>query len=242
MPSFSLKVKQGHTPFYRFLRRIAYAFLYPELPVPKFLLPLARLLYNVHFAIWNIFRRMLIVLYVVPLFRGRCESAGKSLFVFLLPHVSGPTRIQVGNNLKIFGKIGISSGLIHEEPRLVIKDNVTIGHQVSFSVNKEIVIEDDVYIAGSVRISDNDGHPRDPDDRRAGLPPPKEEIKPVRICRNAWLGEACFIRKGVTIGEGAIIGANSVVLNDVAPYCIAIGNPARVVGFAESKTVKKDSE
>ena len=35
--------------------------------------------------------------------------------------------------------------------------------------------------------------------------------------------------KGVTIGEGAIIGVNSVVVNDIPPYCVAMGNPARVV-------------
>jgi acetyltransferase-like isoleucine patch superfamily enzyme len=35
--------------------------------------------------------------------------------------------------------------------------------------------------------------------------------------------------KGVTVGEGAIIGVNSVVVNDIPPYCVAMGNPARVV-------------
>jgi acetyltransferase-like isoleucine patch superfamily enzyme len=35
--------------------------------------------------------------------------------------------------------------------------------------------------------------------------------------------------KGVTVGEGAIVGVNSVVVNDIPPYCVAMGNPARVV-------------
>jgi acetyltransferase-like isoleucine patch superfamily enzyme len=38
-----------------------------------------------------------------------------------------------------------------------------------------------------------------------------------------------MIMKGVTIGEGAIIGANSVVVTDIPPHCIAMGNPARVI-------------
>lgn len=54
------------------------------------------------------------------------------------------------------------------------------------------------------------------------------EIRPVRICRHAWIANGCHIMKGVTIGEGAIIGANSVVISDIPPYCIAMGNPAEV--------------
>jgi len=37
------------------------------------------------------------------------------------------------------------------------------------------------------------------------------------------------VMKGVTIGEGAVIGVNSVVVTDIPPYCVAMGNPARVV-------------
>ena len=100
---------------------------------------------------------------------------------------------------------------------------------VSIGVNKEVIIEEDVNIASYVRILDNDAHPRDPELRAADLPPAPDEIKPVRICRRAWIGQGSFIMKGVTVGEGAVIGANSVVLTDVPPFAVAIGNPARVV-------------
>jgi acetyltransferase-like isoleucine patch superfamily enzyme len=66
-------------------------------------------------------------------------------------------------------------------------------------------------------------------DRIADLPPRPEEIKPIRICRYAWIGQNSFILKGVTVGEGAIIGVNSVVVTDIPPYSVAMGNPARVV-------------
>ena len=52
---------------------------------------------------------------------------------------------------------------------------------------------------------------------------------PIRICDHAWLGMEVLILKGVTIGEGAIVGARSVVTRDVPPWAIAAGNPARVV-------------
>jgi acetyltransferase-like isoleucine patch superfamily enzyme len=96
-------------------------------------------------------------------------------------------------------------------------------------VNKEILIEDDVNVASGVRFMDSDAHPRDTMQRIADLPPAPEEIKPVRICRYAWIGQNSFILKGVTVGEGAIIGVNSVVVTDIPPYSVAMGNPARVV-------------
>ena len=51
----------------------------------------------------------------------------------------------------------------------------------------------------------------------------------MHIGRYAWIGQNSFIMKGVTVGEGAIIGVGSVVVNDVPAYCVAIGNPAKVV-------------
>ena len=51
----------------------------------------------------------------------------------------------------------------------------------------------------------------------------------MRICRDAMIGNGTHIMKGVTIGEGAIISANSVVINDIPPYAIAMGNPAEVI-------------
>jgi acetyltransferase-like isoleucine patch superfamily enzyme len=76
---------------------------------------------------------------------------------------------------------------------------------------------------------DTDAHPRDVAERIADMPPRAEEIRPVRVCKNAWIARGCSILKGVTIGEGAIIGSNSVVVTDIPAYCIAMGNPARVV-------------
>lgn len=52
---------------------------------------------------------------------------------------------------------------------------------------------------------------------------------PIKIGNNAWIGINCIILKGVTIGEGAIIGAGSVVTRDIPAWCIAAGNPAKVI-------------
>jgi acetyltransferase-like isoleucine patch superfamily enzyme len=95
-------------------------------------------------------------------------------------------------------------------------------------VNREVVIEDHARIAYDCRISDSDAHPKEADLRAANHPPRVEDIRPVRICKNAWIGNGTHILKGVTIGEGAIVGANSVVVSDIPAFSLAAGNPARV--------------
>ena len=49
------------------------------------------------------------------------------------------------------------------------------------------------------------------------------------IGNDVWIGQNAVILPGVHVGDGAIIGANSVVGSDVAPYTIVIGNPAKVL-------------
>ena len=73
------------------------------------------------------------------------------------------------------------------------------------------------------------GHPKQADLRAQDQQPRPEDVRPVRICRNAWIGNGSHIMKGVTIGEGAIVGANSVVISDIPPYSLAMGNPAEVL-------------
>ena len=50
--------------------------------------------------------------------------------------------------------------------------------------------------------------------------------KPVAIMDHAWIGARAIILPGVTIGEGAVVGAGAVVSRDVPPYMIVAGNPA----------------
>jgi virginiamycin A acetyltransferase len=51
----------------------------------------------------------------------------------------------------------------------------------------------------------------------------------IVIGNNVWIGDNVIILSGVKVGDGAVIGAGSVVTKDVAPYAIAVGNPARVI-------------
>lgn len=62
----------------------------------------------------------------------------------------------------------------------------------------------------------------------------------VVICNDVWIGYGSTILSGVTIGDGAVVGAMSVVTKDVEPYTIVAGNPARVIGKRfDSETVRQ---
>ena len=64
---------------------------------------------------------------------------------------------------------------------------------------------------------------------------------PIKVCENARIGAYSLILPGVTIGRGSIIGANSVVSEDIPPYSIAFGSPAKVVRqFTESEKTEID--
>ncbi len=57
----------------------------------------------------------------------------------------------------------------------------------------------------------------------------REHWKPTRIGRDCWLGHGAVILNGITIGDGAIVAAGSVVVRDVPPNSIVAGNPARMI-------------
>src|SRR3569833_909238 len=207
-----LKIKRGEGPGYRAIGNFLRALLRSNLPVPGLLRPFYRTLYSLHFTIAYGVRWTVNYHYRDPAFRARCQSVGKNLHLWSMPDVTGHTKVYIGDGVNLFGHLGVMSGRIFDNPTLIIRDRADIGHNVQITVNKEVVIEEDVNIASGVRILECDAHPREPDLREKKLPPPPDEIKPVRICRRAWIGQGVYIMKGVTIGEAAVIGANSVVI------------------------------
>ena len=224
-----LAIKRGESPTARLAKRLLSKLLSPMPPrIPRILKPVLRVAYELHFLSIALLRFFLNFLYRNPLFQARCAAVGSRLVIEGMPFVSGHVDIQLGDDVTFGGNVSILSGRMFDRPRLVIGNRSGIGWNVVITVNREVVVEDDVRVSYDCRVSDSDGHPRQAAERMQAAPPDLSQIRPVRICRYAWVGNGCHIMKGVTIGEGAIIGANSVVITDIPPYCLAMGNPAEI--------------
>lgn len=238
-----LRVKRSDSAFTRILKWVVIrGFYYPSLPpLPRLLMPALRALYSFHFLTIRIFRTILTIFYRNPLFQSKCASFGRGVYIGGMPFVTGPVEIYMGDGSGLGEKVSIMSGRIIDRPRLVLKDYAGVGMNTIIVVNREIVIEEHVIISWGCTISDSDGHPREADRRAAGEPADAKDILPVRIGRYAWIGNGSYILKGVTIGEGAIVGANSVVISNIPPYSLAMGNPAEVIlrNFGLPTTARK---
>lgn len=87
-----------------------------------------------------------------------------------------------------------------------------------------ITIGDDVLIGPNVQLL-TPTHPTEPGPRREKW----EGSQPIALGNNVWLGGGVIVCPGVTIGENTIVGAGSVVVKDLPPTVLAVGNPARIV-------------
>jgi acetyltransferase-like isoleucine patch superfamily enzyme len=117
---------------------------------------------------------------------------------------------------------------------------VGIGYEVQISAARSIVIEDDVTISRGAVIVDHlhDYRHLDVSIFEAPLSVPK----PVCIGKGSFLGAHCMIGPGVQVGEHSLVCANSVVVNDVPAFSMAVGNPARVVRFQSPLTNAQTTE
>lgn len=121
---------------------------------------------------------------------------------------------------------------------------ITIGHDCYVGdgsriwSGSKVTLGDHVLVAHNVSIMDNLTHPLEPLARRrqmraiyeAGHPKIINlDDRPVVISNDAWIGAHAIVLRGVTIGEGAIVAAGSVVTKDVASYTVVGGNPAQVI-------------
>lgn len=135
------------------------------------------------------------------------------------------TRIQMDDLTKITVN---GTFMVNEESYIwvthsghLILDGGFINEKVTITCASEVHIGKNAHIAREASIRDYDGHYIETPNYRTA--------KPVYIGENVWIGYRALIMKGVTIGDGSIVAANSVVTKDVPPHCIVAGNPAKVI-------------
>jgi len=117
-------------------------------------------------------------------------------------------------------------GRSQEQPSyLEIGNHSTIGDRTEIHVGEKVIIGDNVLISWDCVIMDRDYH---------GIDYKPERIRPVIIENDVWIGCRSIILPGVHIGQGAIIGAGSVVTKSVNRGDIVAGNPAKIIGKVEN--------
>jgi len=131
--------------------------------------------------------------------------------------------MRENSKLNVTGKVTICSGAkfsVNEDAELTIGRS-TFNSSVSLYCYKNIEIGDDCLIGENSIIRDSNGH------EIVGNTTPEKE--PIKIGNRVWIGVNTIILKGVTIGDGAIIAAGSVINKDIPPGCLAGGVPAKVI-------------
>jgi acetyltransferase-like isoleucine patch superfamily enzyme len=227
--SFLLKIKRAETPSYARLKKLGRDVLTFQLPIPRMLDPIYSFIQYLRILNFEIDERISVVCFRFPALRTMCASVGKRLQMEHIPAITGPVKVYLGDDVRLSGHISISGGRIFSGPEFRVGNRSFIGAGCVFSVAKSITIGDDVLIAGGCTVSDYSAHPLDPEKRIAGMQVDPEDVRPVRIENKAWLGKGSMILPGVTIGEGAVIGAAAVVTKDVPPGHICVGNPGRLL-------------
>ena len=148
--------------------------------------------------------------------------------------LQGHGTVEIGENVKIYstwrknpvgGGTGRTVLQTIGDGKIIIGDNTGISH-ATFVSRLGIELGNNVLVGGGVQIFDNDFHPVDYRERQKN-----ENIKksPVIVEDNVFIGANSIILKGVRIGEGAVIGAGSVVTKSVPANEVWAGNPARYV-------------
>jgi maltose O-acetyltransferase len=228
LDDFTLKVRRAETPFYARIKRIGKAALTFQLPIPRALDPAYTLIRYLLTVRNEVVERVAVACFRFPALRSMCVSIGERLQMEVVPNIQGSVKVYLGDDVNLSG-FTILSGRIFPDPEFRVGNRTFIGSGCLFMVAKSITIGDDVLIAAYCNVSDFSAHPLDPDKRAAAEQVDPEDVRPVRIGNKAWLGRGATVLPGVTIGEGAVIGAATVVTKDVPPGHICVGNPGRIL-------------
>jgi acetyltransferase-like isoleucine patch superfamily enzyme len=141
--------------------------------------------------------------------------------------------VPISNNVRIGERCHISTGvsfLVTEMGSITIGNRVYLGRNCILASDSGIEIGDNTMLAELVSVIDaNHGFAKN------GLPIRDQNLDtaPIQIGSDVWVGRGCAILKGTHIGEGSVIGANSVVTRDIPPNAVACGAPARVIKYRE---------
>ncbi len=164
--------------------------------------------------------------------KRKCVLHGRNLKIFGRVHIHGSKgKIRIGDNCTIISNEdkNPTAGVMHSH--LVAEGNLIIGNNVGMSLvnisaKEQIIIEDNVLLGAGVKIWDTDFHPISYEDRKNKKPP---KTATVLIKEGVFIGACSIVLKGVTIGSHSVVGAGSVVTQNIPDNEVWAGNPARFI-------------
>jgi acetyltransferase-like isoleucine patch superfamily enzyme len=151
-------------------------------------------------------------------------------------YVAIGSNVRLGKNVTFSKFINLYGCEIGDETKIgafvEIQKNAKVGQRCKISshtfICEGVTIEDDVFVGHNVTFV-NDTYPR-ATTPAGGLQTEKDwKVEPTLIKKGASIGSGVTILANVVIGEGALVGAGSVVTKDVPPFSVVVGNPAKVV-------------
>ena len=165
----------------------------------------------------------------------------KRLSLNYLPYLKGKIELVGCNNINV-GKLLCcgkdvkieawnNRGSEHFSPEIIIGNNVFFQDRTHITAINKIIIGNNVLTGSDVLISDNN-HGRSDCVEELMIPPRDRKLYskgPIIIGNNVWIGDKACILGAVKIGEGSVIGANTVISKDVPAYSVVVGNPSRII-------------
>ena len=178
------------------------------------------------------FRRAIITGY----HEGRFKSFGKGSKLAPGLLLLNPRYMTIGKHVSVLRNCVLECCPTEKHsPEMVLGNDISIGEYSHITCARRIVIGDGLLTGRFVLITDN-AHGRNTEPELMVNPLVRQVYSPgeITIGRNVWIGDKATILPKVSIGDGAIIAANAVVVKDVPPYSVVAGCPAKVV-----KTIKQ---
>lgn len=130
-------------------------------------------------------------------------------------HFVGEGDVTIGNSVTLVRGPIATEIVTHRGSRFVLGDAATVNYGASFEAWESILIGKRCMVASHVRVTDRD----------------RGRTAPILIEDDVWLAHGAFVGPGVTIGQGSVVAAGAVVMGDVPPGRLAIGNPARTMSL-----------
>lgn len=153
------------------------------------------------------------------MFRMKLEQGGSMLRVCgrVIVSKAKDSKLIIGKNVILHEDTGFY--LESKKAKIEIGDHTFINRRSEIRCKEQVKIGNNCAISWDVSIIDTDYH------QLFG----SESTKPVFIGDRVWIGCKSTILKGITIGNGAVVAAGSVVTKDVEPYTLVAGVPAKEV-------------